>query len=235
MLKVKNLYKNYGSVEVLKGLDISFMPGEITAVLGPNGSGKTTLLKSILGMVIPQKGEILLEGENILGGWRHRDKISYVPQIANFPGNIRVEELIHMIRDIRPGAVDYLPLVETFKLEPFLNKKLTALSGGTRQKVNLVLAFMFDSPLIILDEPTAGLDPVALLILKKLINEQKAQGKTILITTHILNLVEEMADRVVFLLDGTVYFHGAVNALKEHTKQVNMEKAIAAILENVYV
>ncbi|RMH66051.1 MAG: ABC transporter ATP-binding protein [Calditrichaeota bacterium] len=234
MLKVKDLHKSYGPVNVLKGVNIDFKPGEITAVLGPNGSGKTTLLKSILGMVIPQKGAIMLDGASILGNWQYRDKIAYVPQIANFPGNIRVEELIRMIRDIRPGAGAYQELAETLKLTPFFKKKLSALSGGTRQKVNLVLAFMFDAPLVILDEPTAGLDPVALIILKDLIAEQKARGKTILITTHIMNLVEEMADKVVFLLDGTVYFHGAVQELKEHTGRDHMEKAIAAILEKSY-
>ena len=115
-----------------------------------------------------------------------------------------------MIRDIRPGARNHGRLIDILKLQPFLDKKLGALSGGTRQKVNLVLAFMFDAPLIILDEPTAGLDPVALILLKQLIASEKEKGKTILITTHIMNLVEEIADKVVFLLDGLIYFHGRV-------------------------
>jgi len=235
MIKIKKLYKNFGKVDVLKGIDITFKQGEITAILGPNGSGKTTLIKSILGMVIPQNGLILLDGNNIMGEWNYRNKISYVPQIANFPGNLKVLELIQMIIDVRSNERHFEQLIETFKLKSFLNKKTATLSGGTRQKVNLVLAFMFDAPLIILDEPMAGLDPVAVIILKKLIAKKKEQGKTILITTHIINLVGEIADKVVFLLDGTIYFHGQVNELKEKTKQSNLEKAIAAILKENYV
>ncbi len=234
MIEVRKLYKNYGPVEVLKGVDIVFNSGEITAILGPNGSGKTTLIKSILGMVIPNGGEILLDNEKVLGQWQYRDRISYVPQIANFPGNLRVMELIRMIRDIRPGARNHQQLIDILKLHPFLDKKLAALSGGTRQKVNLVLAFMFDAPLIILDEPTAGLDPVALILLKQLIASEKEKGKTILITTHIMNLVEEIADKVVFLLDGLIYFHGRIAELKEKTGEDNLEKAIAAILKDSY-
>ncbi len=234
MIEVKNLYKKYGPVEVLKGVDVRFAQGEITAILGPNGSGKTTLMKSILGMVIPQGGSVFVDGQAVLGHWTYRNKISYVPQIANFPGNLKVLELIQMIRDIRPGAHNHEYLIDMFKLRPFLNKRLTALSGGTRQKVNLVLALMFDAPIIILDEPMAGLDPVALLILKKLIASEKAKGKTILLTTHIITLVEEVADKVAFLLDGTVYFFGPVPELKEKTKQPDLEHAIAAILKESY-
>ncbi|HGY56325.1 MAG TPA: ABC transporter ATP-binding protein [Caldithrix abyssi] len=234
MIEVKELHKRYGPVEVLKGVDIRFEKGEITAILGPNGSGKTTLMKSILGMVIPQSGEVLIDNEAVLGHWEYRDKISYVPQIANFPGNLKVLELIQMIRDIRPGAQNHEDLIDMFKLQPFLNKRLAALSGGTRQKVNLVLALMFDAPIIILDEPMAGLDPVALILLKKLIAGEKAKGKTILLTTHIITLVEEIADKVAFLLDGTVYFFGPVNELKDKTKQPDLEHAIAAILKESY-
>ncbi|HID38377.1 MAG TPA: ABC transporter ATP-binding protein [Calditrichaeota bacterium] len=234
MIEIRKLDKKYGPVQVLKGIDIAFEKGEITAILGPNGSGKTTLMKSILGMVIPQSGDVFIGNEPILGQWMYRDKISYVPQIANFPGNLKVMELIQMIRDVRPGAQNHTRLIDTFKLQPFLNKKLAALSGGTRQKVNLVLALMFDAPLIILDEPMAGLDPVALIILKKLIAEKKEKGKTILLTTHIISLVEEIADKVVFLLDGTVYFYGRVAELKEMTKQPDLERAIAAILKESY-
>ncbi len=234
MIEVRKLNKSYGPVDVLKGIDITFDRGEITAILGPNGSGKTTLIKSILGMVIPNSGEILLDEQNVLGSWRYRDKISYVPQIANFPGNLKVAELIRMIRDIRPGAMNHEKLIDLLKLQPFLDKKLVALSGGTRQKVNLVLAFMFDAPLIVLDEPTAGLDPVALILLKQMIAGEKAKGKTILITTHIMNLVEEIADKVVFLLDGLIYFHGTVAELREKTGEGNLEKAIAAILRDSY-
>ncbi|MCB0434109.1 MAG: ATP-binding cassette domain-containing protein, partial [Mangrovimonas sp.] len=121
-------------------------------------------------------------------------------------------------------------LIKLFGLQPFMDKKLGNLSGGTKQKVNIVLAFMFNSALIILDEPTTGLDPVSLIRLKALIQEEKKKGKTILITSHIMSFVEEMADEIVFLLEGTIYFKGSIQELKDTTEQTDFEHAIASIL-----
>lgn len=234
MVEIKDLYKSFGKVDVLQGINLKLDQAGIIAILGPNGSGKTTLIKSILGMVIPQKGDILIDGEPVLGKWNYRNAISYLPQIANFPQNLKVQELIDMIKNLRSETSLDAAIIQKFALTPFLDKKLGNLSGGTRQKVNIVLAFMFDSPLIILDEPTTGLDPVALIFLKQLIQEEKAKGKTILVTTHIMNLVEEIADKVVFLLDGNIYFNGTVDALKKQTGQDNLEYAIAEILKGEY-
>jgi Cu-processing system ATP-binding protein len=141
-----------------------------------------------------------------------------------------VIELIKMIKDLRGKSARDKELISLFKLAPFLDKKLNNLSGGSKQKVNLVLCFMFDSPLIILDEPTSGLDPVSLIRLKKLIQEEKAKGKTILITSHIMSFVEEISDRIVFLLEGKIYFNGTVAELKTETNQQDFEHAIANIL-----
>ncbi len=235
MIKITDLYKSFGPVDVLDGLSLNIDSGGIVAILGPNGSGKTTLIKSILGMVIPQKGEISIDNESVLGQWAYRYKISYMPQIANFPQNLKVIELINMIKNLRPQATNDESLINLLGLAPFLDKKLATLSGGTRQKVNIVLTFMFDSPLIILDEPTTGLDPVALIYLKQLIREEREKGKTILITTHIMNLVEELSDRVFFLLEGKIYFNGTVGQLKQQTNQTNLEYAIAEILKENHV
>ena len=230
MVSIQNLHKKFGKNIVLDGIDLNINDGGIFAVLGPNGSGKTTLIKSILGMVIPNKGTISVLGENIKNGSSYRQKIDYLPQIANFPGNLKVNELIKMIKDLRGTKTTDDQLIGFFKLEPFLDKKLGNLSGGTKQKVNLVLAFMFDSPLIILDEPTSGLDPISLIRLKELIQLEKANGKTILITSHIMSFVEEVSDEIVFLLEGQIYFKGSIKELKPKTNQPDFEHAIASIL-----
>ena len=236
MIAIKNLYKKFGKVEVLKGLDLTIHPetsgGGIFAVLGPNGSGKTTLIKSILGMVIPNRGSIHINDINVLNTHKYRNDIDYLPQIANFPNNLTVNELLKMIKNLRAKPTKDQELINAFDLDSFLDQKLGNLSGGTRQKVNLVLAFMFDSELIILDEPTTGLDPVSLIHLKEIIQQEKEKGKTILITSHIMSFVEEVADEIVFLLDGKIYFKGSIRKLQEQTKQKNLEKAIAAILTN---
>lgn len=231
MIRIENLHKQFGKVKVLDGVNFEIKGGGVIAVLGPNGSGKTTILKCILGMVIPQEGMIYYEDEAVLGDYSYRNKIGYLPQIAQFPENLKVFELIDMIKNIRNMPSNENVLIEKFGVEPFLDKKLSNLSGGTKQKVNIVLTFMFDSPLYILDEPTAGLDPVSMINLKELIAGEKAKGKTLLITTHIMSLVEELSDEIVFLLEGKIYFQGPIETLKKQTGQNDLEHSIASILK----
>ena len=235
MIEIKDIHKQFGKNKVLKGVNLKIKGNGIIAVLGPNGSGKTTIIKCILGMVLPNKGDILLEGKNISKDWKYRDRIDYLPQIANFPNNLSVQELIRMIKDLRrqPKADEHY-LIDLFRLEPFLNKKLGTLSGGTKQKVNLLLTFMFDSPIIILDEPTSGLDPISLIRLKELIASEKKKGKSIIITSHIMSFVEEVADEIVFLLEVKIYFKGSISELKKKTDQPDFEHAIASILTHSY-
>ncbi len=234
MIIIQNLYKKFGKLTVLDRIDLKINNQGIITILGPNGSGKTTLIKCLLGMVILNSGSITFNEMNILGKWDYRKQISYMPQIAMFPQNLKVIELIKMIKNLREGAIRDSELISMFKLEEFLDKKLGNLSGGTIQKVNIVLTFMFDSPFIVLDEPTTGLDPVALIRLKELIIKEKNKGKTILISTHIMSFVEEISDGIVFLLDGNIYFEGTVAKIKEQTKQNNLENAIANILQETY-
>jgi Cu-processing system ATP-binding protein len=231
MIEVKNLHKAFGKLEVLKGIDLDLPDkGRITAVIGPNGSGKTTLIKCILGMVLPDSGEIRIDGTRIRGQWLYRAHLDYLPQIAKFPDNLTVRELIECIQDIRGGETRANDLIEIFDLEAQLDKRLGHLSGGSKQKVNLTLAFMYDSPLLILDEPTSGLDPVAMVSLRDLLATAKRNGKRILITTHIMSFVEEVADEIIFLLEGKIYFRGTIQELKARYNETNVERAIAQIL-----
>ena len=235
MIKIKNLKKKYRKQEILKGVSFDINKGEIFSILGPNGSGKTTILKIILGMVVPNNGEVIFDNKNIIGTNLYRKKIGFLPQIARFPDNLSIKELIDMMKDLRNTKDDVLDkkLMNIFDLESSLNKKLGELSGGMRQKVNIILAFMFDAPLLILDEPTTGLDPISLIYLKDLIIQQREKGKTIILTTHIMSLVEELSDTIIFLLEGKIYFQGTVQSLKEKTESKNLEHSIANILKNV--
>ncbi len=230
IIEISALHKRFGKFTVLDGFDLTIDRQGIVAVLGPNGSGKTTLIKCFLGMVVPNAGQIKFLGENILKQWEYRNNVNYLPQIANFPANLTVNELIKMVKNLRNKPANEHELIQLFGLEPFLQKKLGNLSGGTKQKVNIVLTFMFDSDLYILDEPTTGLDPIALIYLKDLIKQQKQQGKTILITTHIMSVVEELADEIVFLLEGKIYFKGMVKQVQEQNRQSDLEHAIAHLI-----
>jgi Cu-processing system ATP-binding protein len=227
MIEIRGIKKSFGKLEALRGFDLSIEKGKITAVLGPNGSGKTTLIKSILGLVVPGGGEILFYDKLVYHEWQYRTDIGYLPQIARFPENLKVREVLRLIEDIRNIRGNYLELINQFDLKHSLNKKLRNLSGGTRQKVNIVLTFMFDCPLYILDEPTAGLDPIALIRLKDMIIKMNKKGKTFLITTHIMSLVEEFADELVFLLEGKIYFRGTCKEMlkseKEESQKENAE------------
>ncbi len=206
MIDVTGLNKTFGKNHVLRDINVSIDGPGILALLGPNGSGKTTFLKCFLGMVIPDNGDILFQGKSILKQYAYRQKISYLSQIARFPENLTARELIAFMQELKSGTTRESRFVEMFNLEKELDKKMGNLSGGTRQKVNILLALMHDDPLLILDEPSTGLDPLSLRELKKFILEERDRGKLIIITTHILSLAEQLADDILFLLDGNIFF-----------------------------
>ena len=237
MLEITGLTKRFGRLPVLQGVDLAVRAGRVTAVLGPNGAGKTTLIKSVLGLTRPDGGTIRLDGEVVVGpgagGDAYRARIGYMPQLARFPENLSGAELIAMVRDLRGAARDAAldeELVERFALTEHLGRPLRALSGGTRQKVNAVLAFLFRPATLILDEPTAGLDPVASGVLKDKILAERAAGRTFVLTSHVMSELEELADDVAFLVDGRLRFAGPVDALLRATRQTTLERAVAHLM-----
>jgi len=231
MIEIRDLNKHYNGHHVLKDVSLDLREPGIYAVLGPNGSGKTTLLKSMIGLVIPEEGTVDICGKRISETHVYRNEVSYLPQIARFPENLRVRELLGLIKDIRGEQADESELLALFGLEKELKKRLRNLSGGTRQKVNMLLGFLFDTPVLILDEPTVSLDPVALGKFKKVITEKKAQGKIILYTTHIMSLVEEFSDQILILLDGKIVFRGDLQKLLKETGETKIELAVSHLVD----
>lgn len=231
-ITIEGLKKAFGKNKVLKGIDLNILEPKIITILGPNASGKTTLIKAVLGMVIPDEGKVSFDGLDVKGKWDYKKDINYLPQIAQFPENLRVHELISLIEDLRGEKGKADKLIELFELEPYLKEKVSILSGGTKQKVNVVLAFMYDNPILILDEPTNGLDPVALVRLKNLIKAEKSAGKCIIITTHIMQLVEELSDEIIYMLEGNIHFKGTVAELKSKFSDSDIESCIAQMLES---
>jgi len=231
MIEIEGLNKHYGRNHILKDICLDIREPGIYAILGPNGSGKTTLLKSIIGLVKPEEGKVEVCGSSVYESHSYRSSISFLPQIARFPENLRIYELIRLIKDIRNEEADETNLVELFNLEPEMKKRLRNLSGGTRQKVNMILGFLFDTPLIILDEPTVSLDPVALTKFKRLIARKKEQGKIILYTTHIMSLVEEFSDEIILLLDGKIIFNGGLAKIYEESGEKSIENAITKLVD----
>lgn len=231
MIEVKDLNKSFGKSKVLKNINILFEPGKVTAVVGPNGSGKTTLIKSILGLVRPTSGKITVDGQNIESNFLYKNKIGYVPQIARYPDNLTSNELLLMIKEVRnTQEVNSKELIKAFNLTEEMDKPFKNLSGGTKQKVSATIAFSFDPAIYFLDEPTAGLDPVSSSFFKDLVLKEVKKNKTIILTSHIMSEIQELADEIVFLLDGEIKFKGTIASLLEHKKETKLERAIAELM-----
>ena len=206
MIIANNLSKKFGKLQALDNVSVTCNKGECIALIGPNGSGKTTLIKCILGMVIYNSGFITFNGKNILHDWEYRAKIGYMPQIGRYPENMTIGQVLDMM------------------------KRMRTLSGGTRQKVSASLAFLFNPDVLILDEPTAGLDPVASEILKEKISKEKEKGKLVLITSHVLSDLDDLVSQVIYMQDGKLCFHKSIEEIKIETKQDKLAKAIASLM-----
>ena len=232
MIEIQNISKNFEKVEVLKGVNLLCKKGECIALIGPNGCGKTTLIKSILGMVLPDKGSIVFNGKSVVGEYVYREKIGYMPQIGRYPDNMTIGQIIEMIKKIRNSNHELdEDLLNAFELEKMFDKQMRTLSGGTTQKVSAVLAFLFNPEVLILDEPTAGLDLLASEILKEKIIKEKEKGKLIFITSHLLSELDDLITEIIFMQEGEVHFHKKVEALKTETNETKISKAIASILK----
>ena len=231
MISIKGLHKKFGKVIALKDVSIEFASSKSYAIVGPNGSGKTTLIKCILGMVLPDSGEIEVQGKNIWKQWMYRQSLGYMPQIGRYPDNMRMGKLFDMIRDLRQihSATDD-ELITDFGLHALFDKRMHTLSGGTRQKVSAALAFLFGPSAFILDEPTAGLDPLSVEILKAKILKECDKGRLALITSHIMSDLDELSSEVVYIEDGAIQYTNTIQQLKNETAETKLGRAIATMM-----
>lgn len=232
MISISDLDKKFGRLHVLRSLRLELEAGKAYALIGPNGSGKTTLLKCILGLVVPNQGEITVAGESVRNHWRYREKLGYMPQIGRYPGNMTIGQLFSMVSDVRKASTDRdEELYEAFQLGKMANKRMHTLSGGTRQKVSAALAFLFRPPVLILDEPTAGLDPVSVEILKDKIVREKENGRLIIISSHIMSDLDHLATDLVYLYEGELLYHDSIARLKAESGEDRLGRAIAHLMQ----
>ena len=232
MIRIEHINKKFKKLLALNDINAQFEKGQVISLIGPNGSGKTTLIKSILGMVKPDRGKIFFNNEPINGDPSYRSQIGYMPQIGRYPDNMKVGQLFKMLRNIRnvPGDNIDEELIEKFGIERIFDKPMRTLSGGTRQKVSAAVAFLFDPSVLILDEPTAGLDPLSSEILKEKILNEKSKNKLILITSHILSDLDELTTHIMYLQEGKMEFFKEIEQLREETGEIKLGKAIARIM-----
>ena len=236
MIAFRSLTKSFGAREVLRGVDLCVRPGRVTAVVGSNGAGKTTLIKCLLGLVRPDGGEIRVNGARIGGDPAYRATIGYASQMSRFPEHLTAREVTKILLGLRGGSaiIDW-ELFERLALAPHLDTRVRALSGGTRQKLAVALAFLFAPRVLVLDEPSAGLDPVANAVLKDKILSERSDGKTVLVTSHVMSELDELADDIVFLRAGRVGYAGSVQKLRVFTGQPHLERAIASMMKKEVV
>ena len=224
--------KRYGKLWALRGVDCSFRKGEVVMLIGPNASGKTTLIKCLLGLVRPTEGHITVHGATIGSDPAYRSAIGYMPQISQFPATMTIAQLLGMMADVR-GLDASAPddsLVAELGLGHQLDKRLTTLSGGTKQKVSAVLATRIRPTILVMDEPTAGLDPVSAQRVLARAAAVRAAGGTVLITSHLMEEVEALADRVAYLEDGTLRFLLPVDVILERTGARRLSEALPKLL-----
>lgn len=231
MIRIENITKRFRKLNALDSISAAFTKGQAVALIGPNGSGKTTLIKSILGLVKPDSGTIFFDGRPVDETVDYRSRIGYMPQIGRYPDYMKVGQLFAMLKNIRKGTFTTTDeqLFYQFKLDAIVSKSMRSLSGGTRQKVSAALAFLFDPEVLILDEPTAGLDPLSSELLKEKILAEKAKGKLLLITSHVLSDLEEFTTDVVYLFEGRVLFQKTLAELQKETGEEKLSKAIATL------
>lgn len=234
MIKINNLSKSYANQTVLIDISLEMNKGQSIVLIGPNGSGKTTIIKSIMGLVIPNDGEIKVMDKSIKSDYQYRADIGYMPQINRFPEHMKVHQLFSMLKKMRSSVSESnydTELYEKFGIENMRSKQLGSLSGGMRQKVSAATAFLFNPSIIILDEPTAGLDPLSNDQLKEKINQSAADGKLVITTSHILSDLDDIATHVIYLMEGKVRFFKDMESLKKETNEERLNKMIVKLLK----
>ena len=218
ILAVRNVVKTFGEVRAVDGVSFAVRRGTITGLLGRNGAGKTSTIRMITGILLPDEGEISWLG-GAASGSAFRDRIGYLPEERGLYKQMKLIELLLFLAEIkgyrgsavRPRIDHWL---ERFELAEKRNSKIEELSKGNQQKVQLIATLLHDPDLIILDEPQSGLDPVNMILVRDLLNELRQEGKTILLSTHMMGEAERMVDEIVLIHRGKVVLEGTLDEVR---------------------
>lgn len=234
-IEIRNLNKYFGSFQALKNVDMTIKPGEALGFLGPNGAGKSTTIRVLLGLLRKSSGTVKVFGKD---AWDDsveiHKKLAYVPGDVHLWPNLTGGEVIDLFLSLR-GKVDKnrkKALIERFELDP--KKKCHTYSKGNRQKVGLISAFASNVDLYVLDEPTSGLDPLMSNVFQECVKEMKKEGKTILMSSHIMDDVEKLCDRISIIRKGVIVETGSLSQLRHMTRlniDVHTENSVQNLLQ----
>jgi len=221
-IDIKGLTKYYGKTRGIEDLDLEVQSGEIFGFLGPNGAGKTTTIRCMMNTLLPTEGKIKISGEVVSrGNPSLREKIGYIPGELALPEYYTVNEFLNYIEAMRgKPATRRQEIINRFDLNSNLKKKIGELSKGNKQKVGIVAAFMNDPSILIMDEPASGLDPLLQQVVYKLLLESKNEGKTLFMSSHNLEEVQRVCDRVGIVKDGFLISIEDINNLNKDVPRI---------------
>ncbi len=207
---VESLVKRYGNKEVLKGISLVANKGEITAILGPNGAGKTTTIRAVMTLIFPTRGEVSILGQDPFKNKKVLKDVGYVQELPNLPPFLSGRELLEMSRKIKGVSKDEVDrVIRIVGMEGNADKKIAKYSKGMTQRIAIAEALLGDPEVLIMDEPNIGTDPVLNYNMRETLKEMKKEGKTILMTTHVLEDVKKVADKAYLIYQGRVFFEGS--------------------------
>ncbi len=230
VLALRNLRKNYGAKPVLQGIDLTVTRGQIIGYIGPNGAGKSTTIKLLLGLEENYQGEIEIFGQKLKSGdYEYKRKIGYVPEIAELYDNLTAIEYLTFTGELygmdpEKAEVKAKKLMRAFGLDNVFYSRISSFSKGMKQKVMIISSLLHDPELLFLDEPLSGLDANSVMIFKEILSQLAASGKTIFYSSHIMDVVEKISNRIILLYGGKIVADGSFEQLKEQSAEGSLEQ-----------
>lgn len=230
IITIRGLEKSFGNKEVLKGIDLDIYSGQIIGYIGPNGAGKSTTVKIMLGLIGQYTGEITIFGENISGGnVEYKKRIGYVPETAEIYDNLTAREYLTFIGELYGLNYDEadekaIKLIELFGLKDVYDSRISSYSKGMRQKVVIISSLLNNPDILFLDEPLSGMDANSVMVFKEVLTELVSKGKTIFYSSHIMEIVEKISNRIILIDSGQIVADGSFDELKEKSMEGSLEE-----------
>ncbi len=235
IITIKNLYKSYGSKQVLKGIDLDVYPGQVIGYIGPNGAGKTTTVKILCGLIADYTGEVVIKGMDLKKETlRIKQLIGYVPEVNELYDVLTPSEfltftgaLYNLSPDVTTERIERI--FDALGMSGHLNQRMDSFSKGMKQKVLITSGLLHNPEIIILDEPLSGLDANSVIIIKDLISRLAKDGKTIFYCSHMMDIVEKVSDKIVLIDDGVIVANGTLAQLKDQLGDNSLEHMFASL------
>lgn len=230
VVSIRDLRMNYGTNEVLKGINLDVYKGQIIGYIGPNGAGKSTTVKILLGILQDFKGDIKIFGNDIKGeSIDYKRRIGYVPETAEVYDTLTAQEYLTFIGEIYGMDFDKVndkaeKLMSLFGIGEVYNSRISSFSKGMKQKLLIIASLLHDPDILFFDEPLSGLDANSVMIFKEIMTELAARGKTIFYSSHIMDVVEKISNRIILINGGTIVADGSFAELKEKCREGSLEE-----------